>query len=83
MRRVFASADATGATRLVLDLSALNGGDAFLLVPLVKGILAHEQFTQRGGLVIILGPNSFSPSQNAAKLLNQYAQPIFVDYPIT
>jgi len=83
MRRVFASADATGAKRLVLDLSALNGGDAFLLVPLVKGILAHEQFSQRGGLVIIVGPNSFSPSQNAAKLLNQYAQPIFVDYPIT
>ena len=81
MRRVFASADATAATRLVLDLSELKGGDSFLLVPLVKGILAHEQFTRRGGLVVILGPNSFSQWQNAATLLKQYAQPIFVDQP--
>src|SRR5437868_12974616 len=35
--RMFASADAAGATRLVVDLSATKGGDTFLLVPLVKG----------------------------------------------
>lgn len=81
MRRVFASADATGATKLVLDLSETKGGDSFLLVPLVKGILAREQFTRRGGLVVILGPNSFSQSQNAATMLRQYAQPIFVSQP--
>ena len=82
MRRVFASADASAATTLVLDLSEMKGGDSFLLVPLVKGILAREQFTRRGGLVVILGPNSFSRSQNAATLLKQYAQPIFVNQPI-
>ena len=81
MRRVFASADATAATRLVVDLSQVNGGDSFLLVPLVKGILAREQFTRRGGLVVIVGPNSFSQSQNAATMLRQYAQPIFVTQP--
>lgn len=81
MRRVFASADAAAATKLVLDLSEMKGGDSFLLVPLVKGILAREQFTRRGGLVVILGPNSFSQSQNAATLLERYAQPIFVDQP--
>jgi len=81
MRRVFVSADAAAATRLVLDLSEMKGGDSFLLVPLLKGILAHEQFRRRGGLVVILGPNSFAQSQNAATLLKQYAQPIFVDRP--
>jgi hypothetical protein len=83
MRRVFASADAAGATRLVLDVSAIKGGDAFLLVPLVKGILARDQFTRPGGLVVIVGPNSFSPSQSAATILRQYAQPVFVDHPVT
>jgi len=81
MRRVFASADAMAATKLVLDLSETKGGDSFLLVPLLKGILAREQFTRRGGLVVILGPNSFSQSQNAATLLEQYAHPIFVNQP--
>ena len=83
MRRVFVSADAAGATRLVLDLSAVRGGDAFLLVPLVKGILARDQFTRRGGLVVVVGPNSFSPSQSAATILSRYAQPVFVDHPVT
>jgi len=77
MQRVFASADAAGATRLVLDLSSTKGGDSFLIVPLVKGILARERFTRRGGLVVIVGPDTFSPSQNAAAALERYARPIY------
>ena len=83
MERMFASADAAGATRLVLDLSGTRGGDSFLIVPLVKGIMSREQFTRHGGLVVIVGPDTFSPSQNAATVLQRYAQPIFVDRPVT
>lgn len=82
MQRMFASADLAGATRLVLDLRATRGGDAFLVVPLVKGILARERFAQRGGLVVIVGPESFSPGQNAASMLQRYANPVFVGEPI-
>lgn len=83
VQRVFDSADAAGATRLVLDLSATRGGDSFLVVPLVKGILARDQFAKRGGLIVIVGPNTFSPSQNTAAMLQRYARPIFVEHPIT
>ena len=83
MQRVFASADAAGATRLVLDLSATKGGDSFLAVPLLKAVLAREQFTKRGGLVVIVGPDSFSAGQSVATLLQQYAQPIFVSRPVS
>jgi len=83
IERMFASADTAGATRLVLDLSATKGGDSFLIVPLVRGIMSREQFTRRGGLVVILGPDTFSTSQNAATVLQRYAQPIFVDRPVT
>ena len=83
MERMFANADAVGATRLVLDLSATKGGDTFLVVPLVRGIMAREQFTKRGGLVVIVGPDTFSLSQNAAAVLQRFAQPIFVDHPVT
>ena len=79
VQRMFASADAAGATKLVLDLRSIRGGDSFLLVPLVKGVLARERFVQRGGLVVIVGSESFSPGQNAASLLQRYANPIFVE----
>lgn len=78
MRRMFASADSAGARQLVLDLRATRGGDAFLVVPLIKGVLARERFAEPGGLIVFVGPESYSPGQNAATLLQQYASPIFV-----
>ena len=78
MQRMFASADSAGATRLVVDLRSISGGDAFLLVPLVRGVLARDRFAQRGGLLVVVGDASFSAGQNAATLLQQYANPIFV-----
>ncbi|GAC1420753.1 MAG: hypothetical protein NVSMB53_19460 [Gemmatimonadaceae bacterium] len=78
MSRMFASADSANAARLVLDLRSTTGGDAFLLVPLLKGVLSRARFVQRGALVVIVGPESFSPGQNAASLLQRYADPIFV-----
>jgi hypothetical protein len=78
---MFASADASGATRLVIDLRSVRGGDSFLVVPLVKGILARERFNQSGGLLVVVGDASFSPGQSAAAVLQQYAHPIFVREP--
>lgn len=78
MRRMFESADAAGARRLVIDLRSVTGGDARLLVPLIKGIVRRDRFMQAGGLYVLVGPDSFSPVQNAATLLQQYANPIFV-----
>ena len=83
VERMFASADAAGATRLVVDISATKGGDTFLLVPLLKGIMARDRFAKRGGLIVIVGPDSFSPAQNTATLLQRYAQPIFVERPVS
>jgi hypothetical protein len=81
VQQLFASADAAGATRLVLDLRSVRGGDSFLVVPLLKGILARERFSQRGGLLVVVGDASFSPAQSTAALLEQYAHPTFVREP--
>jgi hypothetical protein len=81
MQRLFASADAAGATRLVVDLRSVRGGDSFLVVPLVKGILARERFSRHGGLVVVVGDANLSPGQSTATVLEQYAQPIFVREP--
>ena len=75
MRRMFASADSAGARRLVIDLRSIMGSDARLLVPLIKGVVTRDRFVQPGGLVLVVGTHSFSPAQNAATLLRQYANP--------
>ena len=78
MRRLFESADSAGAVRLVIDLRSVTGSDARLLVPLIKGVAMRDRFLQAGALYVIVGPDSYSPSQNAATLLQQYANPTFL-----
>jgi hypothetical protein len=78
LRQMFQSADSADAQRLVIDLRAVTGNDARLLVSLIKGIVTRERFAQPAGLYVIVGPRSFSPEQNAATLLREYANPIFL-----
>jgi hypothetical protein len=78
MRRMFASADSADARRLVIDLRSITGSDARLLVPLIKGVVTRDRFAKRGGLLLVVGTNSFAPGQNAATLLQQYANPILL-----
>src|SRR2546423_13597389 len=61
MRRVFATADAAGATRRVLDLSATEGGDSFLVVPADPGVLARDHLPRAGGANGDARPDNFSP----------------------
>ena len=79
VQRMFVSADSASAGRLVVDLRSITDGDVRLLVPLIKGVAMRDRFVKRGGVYVVVGPNSFLPRQNAARLLEQYASPIFVD----
>jgi hypothetical protein len=77
--RVFATSDSIGAERIVLDVAALRGGDSFLLTPLIRGVAAREQLQKQGAIVVIAGPQSFSPRQNLVRVLQQYAHPVVID----
>jgi hypothetical protein len=79
IRRMFESADAASAEKLIVDLRSVSGGDAKLVVPLIRGILMRERFQRTGSLYVVVGPDSFSPVQNAAKMLARYAKPIVVE----
>ena len=79
IRRMFESADAASAERLIVDLRAVSGGDAKLLVPLIRGIMSRERFQRSGSLYVVIGPDSFTQVQNAATLLARYAKPIVVE----
>jgi hypothetical protein len=78
VRRMFASADSADAQRLVIDLRSISGSDARLAVPLVRGVLTRDRFAKGGGLYVVVGPDSFTRAQNAATLLQRYANPILV-----
>jgi len=78
VRRMFASADSADAGRLVIDLRSISGSDARLAVPLVRGMLTRDRFAKRGGLYLVVGPDSFTRTQTAATLLQRYANPILV-----
>lgn len=77
--RIFATSDSIGAKRIVLDIGALQGGDAFLLTPLIRGVAAREQLQKQGAIVVIAGPRSFSQRQNLVRVLQQYAHPVIID----
>jgi hypothetical protein len=79
IRGMFGSADSAGAQRLVIDLRSVAGPDTRLLVPLIKGVVTRDRFARGGGLYLVVGPDSYSPAQNAARLLEQYARPIVVE----
>ena len=81
IRKMFASADSARTQRLVIDLRAISGSDTRLAVPLIKDIATRERFTKRGALFVVVGDESFSPSQSAARLLQEYANPVFVRQP--
>jgi hypothetical protein len=78
VRGMFASADSADARRLVIDLRSIAGSDARLVVPLVRGVVRRDRFAKGGGLYVVVGPDSFGPTQNAATLLQRYANPILV-----
>lgn len=78
IRRMFESADAVSAERLIVDLRAVNGADTKLIVPLLRGIMTRDRFLQSGALYVVVGPDSYSPVQSTATLLGRYAKPIFV-----
>ena len=78
VRRMFASADSADARRLVIDLRSISGSDARLAVPLVRGVVTRDRFAQGGRLYVVVGPDSFAPGQNAATLLQRYANPTLV-----
>jgi hypothetical protein len=73
-----ASADWADARRVVIDLRSISGSDERLAVPLVRGVLTRDRFAHGGALYVVVGRDSFAPAQNAATLLQRYANPILV-----
>ncbi len=79
-QRLFAQIESTGAERLVVDLRWNNGGNTFLMLPLVYGLIG-SRLNRRGALYVIIGRRTFSAAQNTATLIEQHTNAIFVGEP--
>jgi hypothetical protein len=67
--------------RLIVDLRWNNGGNINLLTPLLAALIRSERVDQRGRLFVIIGPRTFSAAQNAATLMERFANATFVGEP--
>jgi hypothetical protein len=80
-RRVFTSAEAARATRLVLDLRLNNGGDNELNRAVVHEVIRSDRFNQKGRLFVVIGRLTFSAAVNLAADLERETNVIFVGEP--
>ena len=69
------------ARRLILDLRWNDGGNNYLVKPLIVALIRMPQIDQRGHLVVVTGPETFSAAQNLVNRLENFTEAIFVGEP--
>jgi hypothetical protein len=66
---------------LILDLRHSPGGNGYLTPPLLRELIRFDASPEKTLLIIIIGRNTFSASQNLITDLDWIAQPVFVGEP--
>lgn len=73
---------ATGdAQHLILDLRHNNGGNNFLIWPIVRLVMWHEANDPQNRAWVITGRNTFSACQNLVNFLDRETEAVFVGEP--
>jgi tetratricopeptide (TPR) repeat protein len=67
--------------KLVIDLRWNNGGNTYLLPPLVHALVSTPKINREGGLFVIIGRRTFSAAGNAATYIQRETNAIFVGEP--
>lgn len=79
--RLFKFIGETDVDKLVIDLRWNNGGNTFLLTPLLHGLIKSEKINRRGHLFVITGRRTYSAAQNASTFFERHTDAIFVGEP--
>jgi len=67
--------------KLVIDLRWNAGGDTFLLIDLIHGLIRCDKINKRGKLFAIIGNRTYSAAQNAATFIQRHTPAVFVGEP--
>jgi hypothetical protein len=71
----------TKPDKVAIDLRLNRGGDATLIIPLIRALIQSESIDREGHLFAIIGPATFSAAQMLADALEKYTNVIFVGEP--
>ena len=80
-KRLFAAVAEPEVECLVIDMRYNGGGDTFLNVPLIEGIISSDKLNQPGRLFVIIGRHTFSAAQNTVSELERRTKAILVGEP--
>jgi len=67
--------------KLVLDLRMNDGGNNYLLKPIIVGLIQLSQIDRPGHLFVVTSRNTYSAAQNLVNRLELYTDAIFVGQP--
>ena len=73
-----AALDAKKATRVVLDLRYLRGGNGSIAFPLVEGLAAEPRINKAGGLTVLIGRENVSAGTVIDRMLDEQTKALFV-----
>ncbi len=79
--RVFEFVRTHEVDRFILDIRLNSGGNSFLNIPIVTGLIKADKINQRGKLFTIIGRGTFSAAQNLVNELERYTRTLFVGEP--
>ncbi len=79
--RVFEFVRTHEVDRFILDIRLNGGGNSFLNIPIVTGLIKADKINQRGKLFTIIGRSTFSAAQNLVNELERYTRTLFVGEP--
>jgi len=80
-KRVTRNVRENQARRVILDLRWNDGGNNYLLKPLIVSLIQMTQIDERGHLFVLTGPTTFSAAQNFVNRLENFTEAIFVGEP--
>jgi hypothetical protein len=80
LSEVFEAVESPEIDRLIIDIRWNNGGNTFLVPPLLERVVRSE-VNRKEQLFVVIGPRTFSAGQNAATLLERFTRAIFVGEP--
>lgn len=79
--RLFAFIEQHNVDKLIIDLRWNNGGNTYLLPPLINALVGASKINREGGLFVIIGRRTFSAAGNAAAYIQRQTDAIFVGEP--
>ncbi len=80
-KRLYEFIEANPVEYLVIDLRRNGGGNNFLNVPIVQGLIKCEKVNKQGNLFVIASRHTFSAAMNCAADLEYQTEAMFVGEP--